>query len=212
MKNLTKLTVVVLAILLFCVAASPAFAEKNAQREKTERSISFSPMMLVTIISIPENLDSPLDSLWFGIDVNSLKPENKELSFGVYVTPVSVGLRTQRRTFARDDHRGFLYGLYGRLEYQHLYWGYTDTGAMQVQAIWGNDKGDHSYHSVGVTFGGDIGYRWRGKTAGVTLYIGAGLPLFYSFGDLPAKKDMDIFYGTNVLQRLFEAGLKIDFY
>jgi hypothetical protein len=91
-------------------------------------------------------------------------------------------------------------------------WQYVDGDLQVSYSLFGSGVEGTVFHSAGLTGGADIGFRLRGERWGATFFAGAGYPLFWCFGDLPEKEDLDQFYLLNAILRAFELGFKIDFY
>jgi hypothetical protein len=92
-----------------------------------------------------------------------------------------------------------------------MFWIYDENDALVVGWNFPFVGNDNVYHSIGATGGFDIGFRIRGKTVGVTPYIGLGLPLYYCLGNLP-QNDKETFDFANITLRAIDIGLRIDFF
>jgi hypothetical protein len=174
-------------------------------------SVSVSPL---SALDMALNRDGqPLEYLRLEFDINYLADNNVERSVGAIIKftyPNLYALRYQQRKFSGDNHTGFLHGFYGRIEYREMNWGYDD-GKVEVSTSWFSNGTGTMFRSIGATFGGDVGFRLRGERFGATFYAGAGLPLFYCFGDIP-KDQLASFYLSSALIRVLNLGIKLDFY
>jgi hypothetical protein len=92
-----------------------------------------------------------------------------------------------------------------------MYWLYDENNEIGIGWNFPFVGNDNVFHSIGLTGGFDVGFRIRGKTVGVTPYIGLGIPLFFCFGDLP-QKDKDLFTIKNIVFRAIDIGIRIDFF
>jgi hypothetical protein len=175
-------------------------------------SVSISPLTLLEMLVVgaiggEQDEQGRLALSGLDVDFNLLLDDNKEQSIGMYLMSGFYGLRYQFRSYAGEDHAGFLYGMFAKLEYRIMEWSLNDG-----DWLFGGGRGGAVFHSAGLTAGADIGFRLRGERWGATFFAGAGLPLFYCFGDLPEKEDRDQFYLLNALMWAFELGFKIDIY
>jgi hypothetical protein len=177
-------------------------------------SVSLSPLSAIGLILSDKQGGQPLEYLWLEFDINYLADNNVERSAGAIIQPNFYALRYQQRKFSRDDHTGFLYGFYGRIEYRKMIWAYKDNDDIEVSLTWlGKGAVTFPFHSIGATFGGDVGFRLRGQRFGATFYAGAGLPLFYIFGSqLPPHDKLASLYLSSALYRALNLGIKFDFY
>jgi hypothetical protein len=176
--------------------------------------VSIAPLtMMGFFFSTISSAKDPKEYIWMDVDVNFLLANNKEQSIGIYLSPDCYGLRYQNRSYTKESHAGFFYGAFAKLEYRTMGWQYLDGGTFQISySLLGNPVEGTKFQSVGLTGGVDLGFRLRGEKWGATFFAGAGLPLFYCFGDLPEKESPASFYLLNARLRVVELGFKIDFY
>lgn len=204
MRNLLKRQPLIF-VCLFFVMTKPAYAE--------DLSVSFSPLTLLGILfSYPDN-DDIRKNIWVEAEVNFLTDNGKEHGLGFFARSYCYGMRYSYRKYSKDDHSGFLYGLYVRAEYQEAGWSYLEDGEIGINySLIGNGITGTVYKTAGLTAGGDIGVRFRGEQWGATFFIGIGVPAFFWFGDLPREVDVKDFYLKNALLKMVDAGIRIDFY
>jgi hypothetical protein len=181
-------------------------------------SLSFDPLTLLGLFlsSVDDDDDEEksvdIRNLWLCAEANWETNNKKELGFGLFWRGDRFTFRTQwRNYFNHDRQSGFFAGLYGTAEYRKMFW--TLNESNEVDIGWNYPfVSDTVYHSVGLSVGFDIGFRIRGKTVGLTPYIGLGFPLFYCFGDLPPDKYREDFDSKNLTLRSIDIGLRIDFF
>jgi hypothetical protein len=175
-------------------------------------SVSISPLSALDMALSNRGGGQPLEYLWLEFDINYLADDNLERSVGAIIQPNFYALRYQQRQFSRDDHTGFLYGIFGRIEYREMIWEPNGNDGVYVSTTWFKDGGGTIFRSIGAIFGGDVGFRLRGERFGATFYAGAGLPLFYCFGNLPPDDKLTSLYLSSALIKALNLGIKFDFY
>jgi hypothetical protein len=184
-------------------------------------SISFDPITFVGFVGLllssndenGERQSSDLRNMWLCFELNMETHNKRELGFGVFARSDRVALRTQYRFFFNKERQsGFFWGLYGHIEWRKMYWIYDENNEIVIGWNFPFVGHDNVFHSIGAAAGVDIGFRIRGKTFGVTPYIGLGAPLFYCFGDLPPEKDKELFDFQNRTFRAVDIGLRFDFF
>jgi len=122
-------------------------------------------------------------------------------------------LMAKLRSFSnKEKQSGFFWGLYGLIEWRRMDWFYDENNKLGVGWIIPSTEQSKAYHSIGITGGLDIGFRFRINNFGITPYLGLGLPLFVCFGDLPPKNNIRDFYLMNMALRAINIGLKLDFF
>jgi hypothetical protein len=137
----------------------------------------------------------------------------KELGFGIFARADKLALRTQYRSFFNKERQsGFFWGLYGHIEWRKMYWIYDENDEITIGLNFPFVGNDNVFHSIGITGGVDIGFRFREEKVGITPYIGLGIPLFYCFGDLPPEKDKELFNFQNITFRAIDMGIRFDFF
>jgi hypothetical protein len=172
-------------------------------------SVSVDPITFIGTLLASNN---DIRNMWLCTELN-MDANNKELGFGIFARADRFALRTQYRSFFNKERQsGFFWGLYGCIEWRKMFWIYNENNKINIGWNFPFVGSDNVYHSVGLTGGFDIGFRIRGKTVGVTPYIGLGIPLFFCFGDLPPQKDRELFNIQNIIFRAFDIGLRIDFF
>jgi hypothetical protein len=180
-------------------------------------SLSIDPLTFAGLFLSPtdengEQLSSDIRNMWLCMGVNFDTSSKRELGFGIFARADRVALRTQYRFFYNKERQsGFFWGLYGQIEWRRMFWIYNENDALVVGWNFPFVGNDNVYHSIGATGGFDIGFRIRGKSVGVTPYIGLGLPLYFCFGKLP-QNDKETFNFTNTVWRAIDIGLRIDFF
>jgi hypothetical protein len=183
-------------------------------------SISVDPMTFAGFFlwalspqSEDEEQRSDIRNLWLCFEANLETSSKKELGFGIFARADRFALRTQYRSFFNKERQsGFFWGLYGHIEWRRMYWLYDKNNEITVGWSFPFLGNDNVFHSVGATGGVDVGFRIRGKTLGVTPYIGLGIPLFFCFGDLPPEEDKELFYFRNITFRAVDIGVRLDFF
>ncbi|MDR2785238.1 MAG: hypothetical protein LBB83_04910 [Treponema sp.] len=152
-------------------------------------------------------------NLWLCFEINLDTNNKRELGFGIFARADRVALRTQYRFFFNKERQsGFFWGLYGHIEWRRMFWIYDEYDEIGIGWDFPFEGHDNIFHSIGLTGGVDIGFRIRGKSVGVTPYIGLGAPLFYCFGDLPPEKDRELFDFQNTVFRAIDIGIRFDFF
>lgn len=184
-------------------------------------SISFDPFSIFGVISFLSTsadeltpADRYFNSLYFDMDINWETEKQKEMGVGIFLGAHKVALKTKYRSFYNKERQnGFFWGLYGLIEWRRMYWFYDKDNNDQFSIGWNLPftENDNVYHSLGITGGFDIGFRFRIENLGITPYLGLGLPLYFCFGNLPNNniKEFDI---LNTTIRAISIGLKLDFF
>jgi hypothetical protein len=181
-------------------------------------SISFDPLTLVgiflTVCSEDEETgEIDFSNMWFGMDVNWETEKQKEIGFGVFFATHKVYLKTQYRAYYNKERlSGLFWGLYGLVEWRRMHWLYDDDNVLNIGWEFPATEHDNVYHTLGITGGIDVGYRYRRNSVGVTPYIGLGIPLFFYIGKLPRKDDTREFDLMNITIRAIHLGLKVDLF
>jgi hypothetical protein len=181
-------------------------------------SLSVDPITFFGLLLSPkdengEQQSTDIRNMWLCIELNMETINKKEWGVGIFARADRVALRTHYRSFFnKEKQSGFFWGLYGHVEWRRMYWIYDENNEIGIGWNFPFVGNDNVYHSIGLTGGVDIGFRIRGKTVGITPYIGLGIPWFFCFGALPPQKDKDLFYNKNITFRTLDAGLRIDFF
>lgn len=162
-----------------------------------------------------DNQEQPpasIESLWACVELSFTTDAGRELGFGIFARADRVALRTNYRFFSNaDEQSGFFWGWFGHIEWRKMLWMYDDNNEVAVG--WNYPfSADNVYHSVGLAAGVDVGLRIRMGAVGITPFIGAALPLFYCFGDLPPEQDRNYFWLQNIVIRAIDIGLRLDFF
>ncbi|MDR2447326.1 MAG: hypothetical protein LBD58_08600 [Treponema sp.] len=160
-----------------------------------------------------EQRSSDIRNMWLCFELNMETNNKKELGFGVFARFDKFALRTQYRSFFNKERQsGFFWGLYGHIEWRKMYWIYNENNEIAIGWNFPFVGNDNVFHSIGITGGVDVGFRFRKGNFGITPYIGLGIPLFYCFGDLPPEKDKESFDFQNITFRAIDIGIRFDFF
>jgi hypothetical protein len=180
-------------------------------QEYNNSSVSFDPLTLIGLLLGDGNVD--FRNMWLAVDINWETEKQREMGLGLFVRGNRVGITTKYRFFHNKEKlSGFFWGLYGLIEWRRMYWFYDDNSEIIMGSSFPFVESGNVYHSIGITGGADIGFRFRIKNFGITPYLGVGLPLFLLFGDLPPQNNMQEFYIQNAITRAINIGLKLDFF
>jgi len=173
-------------------------------------SISVDPVTFIELM-LWEDID--IRNMWLSVDLNWETEKQKEMGVGIFLRGDRVAATGKYRTFYNKERQsGVFWGFYGRVEWRRMYWSYDDDSDLAIGWEFPFVGDDNVYHSIGVTGGLDVGFRYRNNNLGVTPYLGLGIPLFYCFGKLPHKDDYQDFYLVNMVLRSINIGLKLDFF
>jgi len=200
-------------IFIFCIIIfiSSGLTAQESFNDYKNVSISFDPLTFIGLLTAPNESEMDFRNMWFGMDFNWETENQKETSLGIILQSNRVAIKTQHRSFYNKERQsGFFWGLYGLIEWRNMRW-YNENNNIAI--IWTYPSIDNSsYHSIGITGGFDIGFRFRTSDIGITPYMGLGIPLFYCFGNLPSEKYIKEFYITNAIIRTINIGIKLDFF
>ena len=191
-------------------------SSKLSAQNVRNTSISFDPLSLVGLVwffSGDEEQLRQIDSnnLWFGMDINWETEKQKEMSVGFFIGTHRVALKTQYRSFYnKENQSGFFWGFYGLIEWRRMNWYYDENNELSIN--WFASGEDNVYHSIGITGGFNIGFRFRTGNSAVTPYVGLGIPLYYCYGGLPPENNIKDFYIANAILRTIYIGITIDLF
>jgi hypothetical protein len=182
-------------------------------------SFSFDPITFVQLLFLPssnQNHEEPVTNdirnLWLCIEANWELRNRTEMGAGVFLRGDRFALRTQWRSyFNKQRQSGAFIGLYGLVEYRQMYWNYDEDDRISIGYSFPFIGEDNVYKTFGVTIGFDVGFRLRVGDAGITPFIGLGLPLFFYFGDLPPRQRPEFDF-QNTIFRAIDIGIRIDFF
>jgi hypothetical protein len=200
-------------IFIFCIIIfiSSGLTAQESFNDYKNASISFDPLTFIGLLIAPDESEIDFRNMWFGMDFNWETENQKETGFGIILQANRIAIKTQYRSFYNKERQsGFFWGLYGLIEWRNMRWYYENNNLAIVWTYPSIDKS--SYHSIGITGGFDIGFRFRISDIGITPYMGLGIPLFYCFGNLPPENYMQEFYMTNAIIRAVNIGIKLDFF
>jgi hypothetical protein len=184
-------------------------------------SLSVDPLTLVGFIAwavtaqdtSEEQQSSDIRNLWLCFDINWETNNKRELGAGISARADRVALRTQYRFFFNQERQsGFFWGLYGHIEWRKMFWIHDENEEIAIGWNFPFEGHDNIFHSIGITGGVDVGFRIRGKSVGITPYVGLGAPLFYCFGDMPPEKDRELFDLQNIVLRAIDIGVRFDLF
>jgi len=181
-------------------------------------AISIDPVTFIELMLWGWGNDVEIMNIWLSMDLSWETEKQKEMGLGIFLRGDRVAATGKYRIFSNKERQsGFFWGFYGLAEWRRMYWSYDDDAVLEINwryTVVGNDdySNDNVYHSIGVTGGLDVGFRYRKGALGVTPYLGLGIPLFYCFGNLPQKDDYLDFYLMNMIFRSVNFGLKLDFF
>jgi hypothetical protein len=181
-------------------------------------SVSVDPITFFGLLLTPKDENGKQQSadirnIWLCLELNLETNNKKELGFGIFARADRFALRTQYRSFYNKERQsGFFWGFYGNVEWRRMYWIYDEDDKFAIGWFFPFIGNNNVFHSIGITGGVDIGFRFRGEKIGVTPYMGLGIPLFHCFGDLPPEKDRELFYLQNAAFRAIDVGIRLDFF
>jgi hypothetical protein len=204
---------IILILIITVFIPSDLFAQ-----DLRNTSISLDPLTLIGILLTvgsedEESGEMDFNNMWFGMDINWETEKQKEAGFGIFLAGHRVSLKTQYRTYYNKERLcGVFWGLYGLIEWRRMSWYYDDDNELNINLSFPFAGGDNVYHSLGITGGADVGYRYRKNSFGVTPYIGLGIPLFFYLGSLPRKSYSKEFNLMNIALRAIHIGLNVDFF
>jgi len=183
-----------------------------AQNSYNNKSISFDPLTFIGLFLSHDESQLDFRNMWFAMDFNWETEKQKEMGIGIILKANRVAVKTQYRSFHNKENlSGFFWGLYGFIEWRKMNW-YNENNDLIIGWTFPFVDNDNTYHSIGITGGFDIGYRFRFDNIGITPYIGLGIPLFYCFGNLPPEKYKQEFYLNNIALRVINIGIKLDIF
>jgi len=191
-------------------------SSKLCAQDVRNSSISFDPLSLIGLLWFFSTNEEGVhqidpDNAWFGMDINWETEKQKEMSVGFFLGTHRVALKTQYRSFYnKENQSGFFWGLYGLIEWRRMNWYYDEDNELSIN-LFGSGE-DNVYHSIGITGGFNVGFRFRFSNFGITPYVGLGIPLFYCFGGLPPEDNIKDFYFANAVLRTIFIGINIDFF
>jgi len=202
-----KLLLILIIIIFF--SSSLMAQELNNQKNV---SISFDPLTFFVLLIAPDQSEINFRNMWFAMDFNWETEKQKEMGIGIILQENRIALKTQYRSFYNKERQsGFFWGLYGLVEWRRMYW-YNENNNIGIGWTVPYIYNENTYHSIGITGGFDIGFRFRIIDIGITPYIGLGLPLFYCFNNLPSENYKQEFYINNAVIRAINIGIKLDFF
>jgi len=185
--------------------AQDSFNNKNT-------SVSFDPFTFIGLLLSPNESEVDFKNMWFAMDFNWETEKQKEMGIGIILRVNRVAIKTQYRSFYNKERQsGFFWGLYGLIEWRKMYW-YNENNDLIIGWTFPFIDNDNTYHSIGITGGFDIGFRFRISDIGITPYIGLGIPLFFCFGNLPPEKYRQEFYINNITFRAINIGIRLDLF
>jgi hypothetical protein len=194
------------------ILSNNVFAQNSSLSLDPITFIEFIGFLLTSNDENGEQQSSDIRNLWLCVEGNFETGSKREAGFGIFARADRVALRTQCRFFYNKERQsGFFWGLYAHIEWRRMFWVYDENNELVVGWNFPFAGNDNVYHSIGATGGFDIGFRIRGKSVGVTPYIGLGIPLYYCFGNLP-QNDKETFDFANTALRAIDIGLRIDFF
>jgi hypothetical protein len=206
-----KKTTLIITLAVFI--SSGLFADKEID------SLSVDPLTFAGLftgsIFAPENGDGKIDfrNIWLSADINWVTAKQKEFGAGIFLRGDRVAIITKYRMFRNDEMQsGFFWGFFGLVEWRRMYWYFNDNGGLTTGWTFPFADNGNIYHSIGITGGVDLGFRFRINNFGITPYLRAGVPLFSCFGNLPPEKHTGDFYIANIAVRVASIGLKLDFF
>ena len=196
-----------LALFLLMFSFNNLFAN-----EQGNTSISFAPLTFLGLFfGSGENVD--FRNMWFAMDINWETRNQREMGVGTILRGNRIAVKTQYRMFYnRELQRGFFWGLYGVIDWRRLFWFYDDNNVLTIGSSFPYAVYDNQYHSIGVSGGLDIGFRFRSGNFGITPFFGLGIPVFHVFGDLPPSNYKQEFRVTKAVIRAINIGLRLDFF
>ena len=194
-------------LLFFFVTSNSLFAQ-----DSRNTSISVDPLTFFGLLINSGSGDADFRNMWLSVDLNWETESQREASLGVILKANRVALKSIYRTFTNKERQsGMFLGLYGLIEWRKMYWLFNSDEELTIGWNFPFKGNDNVYHSIGIAGGVDIGFRFRNENFGITPYMGLGVPLFYSFGNLPPSSRQE-FRILNTMVRAVNIGLKIDFF
>ena len=209
-----KMKILFVVVILCELLSSNLYAESLRYS-----SISFDPFTFIGIVgsllvlSNDEYIELGLNNLWFDMDLNWKTNKQRELGTGIFLGTHRISIKTQYRSFYNKERQsGFFGGFYGLIEWRRMYWHFTKNNELAIGWSLPFNTRENIYHTIGITGGVDIGFRIRINNFGITPYLGLGIPLYFTFGNLPPKKNNQEFQLLNIGTRAINIGLKLDFF
>jgi hypothetical protein len=204
---------------IFTVFISYTLFSMDFNTDLKNYSISFDPLTIVglfTGLAFPTDAESgeiDFRNMWFAADINWEAESQKELGMGIFLRGDRIAFtRLYRSFYNKERQSGFFWGLYGLVEWRRMHWFIDEDSDIIIGWAFPFDGRDNIYHSIGITGGFDIGFRYRKNNLGITPFLGVGIPLFFCFGDLPPKSYTKEFYLTNLAIRAIHIGIRLDFF
>ena len=207
---------IVFVPIVFIFISSNLFAQNPRNS-----SVSFDPLTFIGAVWFFSTLDNEneepretnFSNIWFSMDINWETEKQKEMGVGIFLGPHRVYLKTQYRSFYNKKRQsGFFWGLYGLIEWRRMFWFYDEDDELAIGWNFPFTGRDNVYHSIGITGGFDIGFRFRRNNFGITPYAGLGIPLFFYLGSLPPQNNIKEFNVMNIALRAINIGVKLDFF
>jgi hypothetical protein len=186
--------------------------------EFTNNSVSFEPLTFIGLLLSPNDENGepqPVDlrNMWFAVDSNWETEKQREMGLGLFLRGDRIAIISKYRMFRnKETLSGFFWGFYGLIEWRRMYWLFEKNSELTIGWNFPFVGHDNVYHSIGITGGMDIGFRFRKENFGITPYLGLGIPLFYCFGNLPPKGNDREFIIMNTAGRAVNIGLRLDFF
>jgi hypothetical protein len=189
------------------------FAIFTVSINSQNNSISLDPLTLLGSLfnSSEEGID--IRYMWLCLDFNFETDNNKEIGLGLFIRADKFALRGQYRNyFNKENQSGFFTGFYGTIEYRRMHWLLDNNNALAVGWDYPFKNNNNVYHSIGLSAGVDLGFRFRIGDVGITPYLGFGVPLYIPFGNLPSEPYKKDFIFQNIFFRAIDIGLRLDFF
>lgn len=204
-----KRRVIFLVFILMFVFSHNLYAEEDIYYHHPSVSLDTITFIAMLIFSDSNMI---FQSMWFNLEINWATANQRELGFGIALRRDRVALTANYRSFFNKERQsGFFWGYYGLVEWRKMYWFYNENSDMVLSTTFPDAGHENAYHSIGATAGVNIGFRIRGNNFGITPFLGAGVPLFYCFGNVPSQNFWK-FYLDNMLIRSVNIGLRVNFF
>ena len=206
----------VLASIFAITLSHGLFAEGYSNDSFSVDPLTFIFFGLWVVFTGEESHNDPIElrNIWFTAEANWETLRNqREMGVGLTLRKNRVALMTRYRWFLNQERQsGLFWGLYGLLEWRRMFWSYDEDQGLTTYWSSFMETPGNSYHSIGITGGVEAGIRVRGDNFGMTMFAGAGVPLFVLFGNLPSQVSTLDFYLMNLLPRAINVGIRMDFF
>ena len=210
-----------LRLVIFLIIFAVVLPRNLLADELWHRSISFDPIGVARffhfLVFLPGDLTGEeglnLDNVGLTVESNWKTVHRHQMGIGFILSSNRIALTSTYRFFRdRETQSGFFWGPFALLEWRRMYWYYDVAGQITVDTAPYGLLGT-PFNSIGLTFGADVGFRFRISNFSITAFGGMGIPLFLAFGELlPEGPEFQEFYMANILPRGLRFGVRLDFY